>query len=181
MNWINNHKTLLQLAETSDVLTPSQAVARDAILNAIKMWEKSINLWGHPGTGKTFLAHWLHHHADLVYFSDPTRYDAQVSGDSVVAIDNAPHYRQEARRLDHEIRWGEKDFRGPRHVILITRRPVEDEVRSIGLTLTDSDIAHIEGVIRQQFGEQSLEAISQDRQQRSGLWEYVKTLAHRDQ
>ena len=179
MNWLACHKQLLQLAETEETLTPSQLSARDTILNAVKMWEKRINLWGNPGVGKTFLAHYLHHRADLVYFSDQARYDAKVSHDSVVAIDNAPHTRQEARRLYDRIRWGEKAYTGPVNVILITREPIDDAVHRIELTLTDADIAHMENLMQQQFGECEFEPISQYAQQRSGLWQYVKTLAQR--
>ena len=179
MNWLTYHKKLSQLAETGKALTPSQVSAREAILNAVKMWEKHINLWGNPGTGKTFLAHSLHHQADLVYFSNPSRYDAQVSRDSVVAIDNAPYIRQEARQLYDKIRWGDKDYTGPRNVILITRQPISDDIRKIELTLTETDIAHIENIVRQQCGASDFEPIIPYVQQRSGLWHYVKTLAQR--
>ena len=112
-------------------------------------------------------------------FQIRSRYDAKVSRDSVVAIDNAPHTRQEARRLYDRIRWGQKDYTGPRNVILITREPIDDAVRRIELTLTDTDIVHIENIIRQQFGESDFETISQYDRQRSGLWWYVKTLAQK--
>ena len=179
MKWLTCHKQLLQLAETEETLTPSQISARHAILNAVQMWEKQINLWGNPGVGKTFLVHSLHHCAELVYFSDPSRYDAQVSHDSVVAIDNAPSIRQKARRLYDKIRWGDKDYTGPANVILITRQPIDDAVRRIELTLTDADSAHIEHLIRQKFAESDLEPIDPYARQRSGLWQYLKNLAQR--
>lgn len=178
MNWLAFHKQLLQLAEIDETLTPSQALIRDAILDAV-MWEKCINLWGEPGAGKTFLVHSLHHRAELVYFSDLSRYDARVSRDSVVAIDNAPHTRQEARRLYDRIRWGQKDYTGPKNVILITRQSIDDDIRKIELTLTDIDLAHIENIIQQQFGEYDFGTVSQYVKQRSGWWWYVKNLAHR--
>lgn len=181
MNWLTFHKQLLQLTETGKTLTLSQASARDAILNAVKMWEKHINLWGNPGVGKTFLAHYLHHRADLVYFSSSELYDRKVSSDSVVAIDNAPHIRQEARRLYDDIRWGDKDYKGPVNVILITREPIDDAVHPIELTLTDADITHMENLIGQQLGEFSPEPITPYAQQRSGLWLQVKALAQREE
>ena len=176
MNWLTYHKQLLKLAETMETLMPSQISVRDALLHAIQTWEPYINLYGSHGTGKTFVAHVLHHRTALGYFSYPTHYDASVSKESVVAIDNAPHKRQEARRLYDRIRWGQKDYTGPRNVILITRRPIDDDIRKIELTLTDTDIAHIESIIQQQFGESDFETISQYEQQRSGLWWYVKNL-----
>ena len=178
MNWLTCHKRLLDLSSNDETLTPSQLSARDALLDTIYAEETRINLWGDPGTGKTFLAHYLHHRADVIYFSYQHHYDGQVSQHSVVAIDNAPHIRQEARGLYDNIRWGEKDYKGPK-VLLITRKPIADAVRQIPLTLTDADIVHIENIIRQQFGEYDFESISQYAQQHSGLWWYVKALTQR--
>jgi len=178
MNWFTCHKQLSQLAETDETLTPSQVTARDALLDKIHTGEPYINLYGHPSSGKTFLAHYLHHRADVLYFSHPDRYDEQVSQDSIVAIDNATHTRPRARGLYDKIRWRQKAYTG-RKVILITRQPIDDDVRKIELTLTDTDIVHIENIIRQQFGESDFETISQYDQQRSGLWWYLKTLAQK--
>ena len=179
MNWLTYHKQLLQLAETAEMLTPSQGSAQNAILNSIETWEQYINLCGTPGAGKTFVAHALHHRVDLLYFSNPTCYDAHVSQNLVVAIDSAPETRQEARGLYDRVRWGQKDYTGPRSVILITRQPIDDDIRKIELTLTDTDIAHMEDSIRRQFGEYDFETVSQYTQQHSGLWWYVKTLTQR--
>ena len=181
MNWLTYHKNLLQLAEVGKTLTPSQSLARDAILNALKVWKTHINLWGAAGVGKTFLGHSLHHCADLVYFVNRTRYDPQPPRGSVVVIDNAPHGRQEARNLYDEIRWGKKDYTGPVNVILITREPIDDAVHRIELTLTDADITHIENLMRQQFGECDFKPVSQYAQQRSGLWRYIKAIAQREE
>jgi len=179
MNWLTFHKQLLRLAETSETLTPSQGSARDAVLNAVEMSGKYVNLWGPPGVGKTFLVHSLHHHSDLVYFSDWTHYEAKTSRYRVVAIDNAPHTRQEARSLYDKIRWGKKDYVGPANVILITREPINDAAHRIALTLTDPDIVHMQNLVRQQFGGSDFEFVNQYVQQRSGLWWYVKNLAQR--
>ena len=176
MNWLTYHKQLLKLAETMETLMPSQISARDVLLLAIQTGEPYINLYGPPGVGKTFIAHYLHYHTDLLYFSDPMHYDASVSRESAVVIDNAPPAHQEARRLYDRIRWGQKDYTGPRNVILITREPIDDAVRRIELTLIDTDIVHIENIIRQQFGESNFETISHYDRQRSGLWRYVKNL-----
>lgn len=179
MNWLTCHKQLLKLAEIDETLTPSQTLTRDVVLDAVKMWEKRINLWGKPGAGKTFLTHFLHHRTDFLYFPNPPRYDTTVSHYSVVAIDNAPHIRQEARELYDRIRWGQKDYTGPSHVILITRQPIDDDIRKIELTLTNTDIVHVENIIQQQFGECDFEPVSQYVKQYSGLWRYVKTLAQK--
>lgn len=176
MNWLTYHKQLLKLAETMETLMPSQISVQDALLCAIQTWEPYINLYGPPGVGKTFIVHFLHHCTDLHYFSDLTHYNTSVSKGTAVAIDNAPHTRQEARQLYNNIRWGKNDYTGARNVILITRQPIDDAVRRIPLTLTDADIVHIENIIRQQFGESDFETISQYDRQRSGLWWYVKNL-----
>lgn len=181
MNWLAYHRHLLRLSETGETLTPSQASAQDAILNAIQRREGNINLWGNPGVGKTFLAHYLHHHANLVYFSSPTYYDRQVSSDSVVAIDNAPHTRQEARRLYDDLRWTGKDYSAVADVILITRQPIEDAVYRIALMLTDADITYMDMLLREQFGEFALEQGNPYVQQRSGLWRHVKALSQREE
>ena len=181
MDWLAYHRHFLRLSETGETLTPSQASEQDTLLKATQRREGNINLWGNPGVGKTFLAHYLHHRADLVYFSSPELYDRKVSSDSVVAIDNAPHIRQEARRLYDDIRWGNKDYNGPVNVILITRKPIDDAVHPIELTLTDADITHMENLIRRQLGEFSPEPITPYSQQRSGLWSQVKTLAQREE
>lgn len=175
MNWLTCHKRLSCLSATDETLTPSQLSARDTLLDTIHAQETRINLWGDTGTGKTFLAHYLHHRADVIYFSYQHHYDRQVSQHSVVTIDNAPHIRHQARGLYDNIRWGEKNYTGPK-VILITRKPVEDAIRHIPLELTDADIVHIENIIHQQFGESDFEDFSEYDRQRSGLWWYVKTL-----
>lgn len=180
MNWLAYHRHLLQLSETGETLTPSQVSAQDALLKAIRGREMNINLWGNPGVGKTFLAHYLHHRADLVYFSSPTCYDRQVSLNSVVAIDNAPHARQEARRLYDKIRWTGKDYSAVANVILITRQPIKDAVYQIALTLTDADIDCMDRLLQQQFDDFALEQGNLYTQQRSGLWRHVKALAQRE-
>ena len=179
MDWLTIYKCLSQLASTTETLTPSQISGREAILNAVQTWEHHINLHGSPGVGKTFLMCYFHYRADLLYFSDPAHYDASVSKEATVAIDNAPSTRQETRGLYDKIRWGNKDYTGPRNVILITREPIDDAVHRIELTLTDADRSHIEQLIRQQFSEYDIETPSQYDLQRSGLWWYVKTLSQR--
>ena len=181
MNWLAYHKHLSLLAEATETLTPSQASTQDTILKAVRRREGNINLWGNPGVGKTFLAHYLHHRADLVYFSSPTCYDRQVSSNSVIAIDNAPHTRQAARRLYDDIRWTGKDYSAVANVILITRQPIEDAVHRIALTLTNTDITYMNKLLLQQFGDFALEEGNLYLQQSSGLWGHVKALAQREQ
>lgn len=176
MKWITYHKQLLQLAEVGETLTPSQILTRRAILDALKKWKQCINLWGAPGVGKTFLVHSMHHSTDLVYFSDWTQYDTNVSQYNVVAIDNAPHNRQLSRRIYDAIRWGKGNYTGPVNIILITRQTIDDDVYHIELSLTESDITHIEETMQQQFGEYNFETVNEFARRRSGLWRYIRNL-----
>ena len=181
MNWLAYHTHLLRLSETGETLTPSQESARDAILEVIRRREGNINLWGNPGVGKTFLAHYLYHRADLVYFSSPICYDRQASSNPVVAIDNAPHAPQETRHLYDDIRWTGKDYSAVANVILITRQPIEDAVYRIALMLTDADIAHMDMLLQEQFGDFTLKQDNPYVQQHSGLWRHVKALIQREE
>ena len=158
-------------------MTPSQVSARDAICNAIRRQEGQMNLWGSLGVGKTFLAHYLHHRADLLYFPSPERYDGKVAPGSTVVIDSASHHRQDARRLYDNIRWSGKDYGAVANVMLITRKPIEDAVHRIALALTEEDVTHVEALMQQRFGVCDFGQVTPYAQHRSGLWLQVKTLA----
>ena len=177
MKWLTIHNHLSQCAETEETLTPSQVSARDAIRDAIRRQEGHMNLWGSPGVGKTFLAHYLHHRADLLYFPSPERYDRKVAPGSTVVIDNAPHHRQAARSLYDKIRWSGKDYSAVANVMLITRKPIEDAVHRMALAFTEEDVTHMEVLMQQRFGVCDSGQVTPYAQHRSGLWLQVKALA----
>ncbi len=175
MLWQSYHRKLLALAENATFLTDSQREAGQSLQQEIADYQQRINLWGGPGVGKTFLAHHLHHRAEGLYFSSaaPLRCpSAEVSPGSVVIIDNAPHDRGSARLIFGEMLWA-----GASSVILVTRQPIDDAVRRIELGLTAQDLAQIEAVMRQQFGDFPAEALSDYERQRSGIWARVRALS----
>ncbi len=183
MNWVSYHKQLLQLSENAEPLTPSQTSAKTAIISAIQGAAGHINLWGNPGVGKTFLAHYLHYRADVLYFSSHACYDRKASSDSTVAIDNGPYTLQESRLIYDNIRWSvtTNNYSAVANVILITREPILDVIARIELTLTDADIAHMETIVQQQFGDVDIPPVSPDARQNSGLWLYVKNLTQKSE
>ena len=68
MHWQSHHRKLLALAETGETLTTSQQTVYEFLHQAIEDYQQRINLWGSPGVGKTFLAHYLHYCAEGLYF-----------------------------------------------------------------------------------------------------------------
>ena len=177
MLWQKYHRKLLALAETDHFLTESQRNASREIQKEIADYEQRINLCGSPGVGKTFLSHYLHHQSEVLYFSSPETYQSsEVSQGDVILIDNAPHDRQAARLIYGDVLWV-----GASSVVLVTRQPILDAVRRVGLSLTDSDIAHIENVMRQQFREFPIDNLSHSDWARSGIWAYLKSRSMADE
>ncbi len=168
MLWQSYHRKLLALAETNETLTASQQAACQFLQREIRDYQQRINLWGAPGVGKTFLAHHLHHCADGLYFSSvETCSHAEVSPNSVVIIDNAPHDRSAARSIFGDVLWA-----GASSVFLVTRQPIDDAVRRVELGLTTRELARIEDVIRGLFGHfptNDLRAVD-------GIWQRLKVL-----
>ena len=172
MHWQFYHGKLLALAETGETLTPSQRAVGQFLRRAIRDHQQRIGLWGAPGVGKTFLAHHLHHCADGLYFSSTeTCSHTEVSPNSVVIIDNAPHDRSSARSIFGDVLWA-----GAAAVILVTRQPIDDAVRSVALGLTTRDLAQIEHVMRGLFDLFPTDGLRDG----SGIWQRVKTLAERN-
>jgi len=172
MLWQSYHGKLLALSETDDSLTDSQRIACESIQQAIADYEQCINLWGGPGTGKTFLAHYLHHRAEGIYFGSAEYYRrAEVSPNSVIIIDNAPHDRKLARVIVGDILW-----LGAVSVILITRQPINDAVRKIHLSLINDDIKQIKRVISQKFGPLQIDRPEEHDFQQGGIWTLIKAL-----
>ena len=172
MHWQYYHRKLLALAETGETLTTSQQAICQFLRQEIKDYQQRINLWGSPGVGKTFLAHYLHHCAEGLYFISPE--DCPITGispNSVVIIDNAPSDRSLTRSIFGDMLWT-----GASSVILVTRHPIDDEVRRIELALTDRDRAQIEGVISKLFVHLSLDKVDDFERHRSGIWEQLKVL-----
>ena len=173
MLWQSYHRKLLALAETSETLTASQQAVCQFLRQEIGDYQQRINLWGTPGVGKTFLAHYLHHGAEGLYFSSAENcLTTEISPNSVVIVDNAPSDRSLARSTFGNMLWA-----GASSVILVTRQPIDDAVRRIELALTDRDMAQIEGVMRKLFAHLPLDKVCDFKHYRSGIWEQLKVLA----
>lgn len=160
------------LAETSEALTASQQAACQLLRQEIGDYQQRINLWGTPGVGKTFLAHHLHHCAEGLYFtSEENCPRAEISPNSVVIIDNAPSARSWARSIFGDMLWADASS-----VILVTRQPIDDAVRSIELTLTDEDLAQIESVMHKLFAHLPVYKVGDFERHRSGIWKPLKVV-----
>jgi len=171
MIWQEYHRNLLKLAKTGDLLTKSQREAYEFIYQAVVNYEQRINLWGNPGSGKTFLAHYLHLNKDFSYFQNIEIYREYKNSkpSSTIIIDNAPHERKLARVIFDDVFW-----KGSLNVILITREPINDAVRRINLSLTDDDVKQIQELIKQIFNVEIMEIPDNYTIQQSGIWSLLK-------
>ena len=173
MLWQSYHRKLLALAETNETLTTSQQTVCQFLRQEIGDYQQRINLWGTPGVGKTFLAHYLHHCAEGLYFSSVENcLTTEISPNSVVIVDNALSDRSLARSTFGDVLWAKASS-----VILVTRQPIDDAVRRIELALTDRDMAQIEGVISKFFPHLPLDKVRDFERHRSGIWKRLKVLA----
>jgi len=174
MIWQECHRSLLKLAEMGDLLTKSQQEAYEFIYQAVANYEQRINLWGNPGSGKTFLGHYLHFNKDFSYFHNIEAYrrSGGPESNSVVIIDNAPHERRLARVIFGDVFWKSNS-----NVILITREPIIDAIRRINLSLTDDDIKQIQKLIEQMFNVKIMGTPDNYAIQRSGIWALLKDVA----
>lgn len=175
MRWQSYHRKLLKLAEIGETLTSSQQVVGRFLRREIRDHQQRIDLWGAPGVGKTFLAHHLHHCADGLYFSSvETCSHTEVSPNSVVIVDNAPHDRSSARSIFGDVLWA-----GASSVVLVTRQPIDDAVRTVELGLTIQELAQVEDVIRRLFGHFPSDDLRDVDCLRCGIWQRLNTLAER--
>ena len=173
MSWQSYHRKLLALAETGETLTTSQQAVCEFLHQAIEDYQQRINLWGTPGVGKTFLAHYFYHCAEGLYFSSAENCPStEISPNSVVIIDNAPSDRSLARSIFGDMLWA-----GASSVILVTHQPIDDAIRRIELTLTDRDIAQIGDVMRKLFVHLPIDKACNFERHQSGIWEQLKVLA----
>ena len=172
MLWQSYHRKLLTLAETSETLTASQQAACQFLRQEIGDYQQRINLWGSPGVGKTFLAHYLHHCTEGLYFlSAENCPSSEVSPNSVVIIDNAPHDRSSARSIFGDMLWA-----GASSVIVVTRQPIDDAVRRVELGLTAQELAQIDEVMQRLLGKLALNDVSDKGHRHSGIWGRLKDL-----
>lgn len=113
-------------------LTPSQQEAREAILERLKFLDE-VNLWGRPGTGKTFLG-WILMKERLADYVPGIQEIQRARALRTLVIDNAAWKRSEVRDILYRARqWGYS------RVVFLTAEPLEDQVATVELSLTSED------------------------------------------
>ncbi len=172
MLWSSYHYKLLALAQQQDSLTASQKKAIQSILALVHDREQRINLWGNSGVGKTFVAHCLDYQAEGLYACSIKNYKAfEFSPNSVVIFDNAPQERKSARLIFGDVLWA-----GAATVILITRKPINDAVRKVNLSLTTEDAEQFQKNVHKELGISTFELPDQYHFQQTGLWMMLKNI-----
>lgn len=124
-----------------EYFTPTQEAAYCALAERFQLPHQRINLYGAPGTGKTFLAWALERTFDAVHVIIPKRI-RQVDGQPlpILIIDNAPTYEDEIRAL-----LADADLMDAGSVLFITQKPAALKMHQVHLNLpTADDILHVE-------------------------------------
>lgn len=117
-------------------LTPSQQACR-ARIEARLVYPGIVNLYGHPGTGKTVLGWALTDDRPATFVIHSTQRDLEIVRQrDFVFVDNAEADHKAFRRL-----LGELENTGVQRAVIATHYPVDDYVFRAELNLTDEDIA----------------------------------------
>lgn len=123
-----------------DYFTPTQRAAYDALVEHLQFPHQRLNLWGAPGTGKTYLAWGLVRALDAVHVSVASRlreHDGQPL--PTLILDNAPSYEDEIRTL-----LADAALMDAGSVVFITHKPAALRMRQIHLAPpTPDDIRQI--------------------------------------
>lgn len=122
-------------------LTPSQQRAKAAILERLKFLDE-VNLWGCPGTGKTFLG-WILQKEQLADYVATPEHISSAGTVRTVVIDNVGWRRHEVRDILHRAR----KF-GYNKLILITSEPVQEQMATVELILTREDLEWVAANLR---------------------------------
>lgn len=117
-------------------LTPSQQGAWNALLERLKFLNE-VNLWGRPGTGKTFLG-WILHKQRVAEYIPSFEQIRQAGLFRTIIIDNAGWRRREVRDIIHLARLAGYD-----RVILITQEPVQEQMATVELFLNPEDVEQV--------------------------------------
>ena len=130
MEWLN----LIKMKADVTWLTKSQAPVYKAILT---QWSNQpfINLYGPPGSGKSFIARLLSSKNKYVYTTDLN----QVPEDSKNVIMDDANYTRSLRIIASERRLA--------RVILVTQSPIKEAMPICELKLNEGDVRQVEGVL----------------------------------
>lgn len=127
--------TLNRIRQSADSswLTPSQQRVKAAILERLKFLDE-VNLWGRPGTGKTFLG-WMLRKERIADYVATAGHVGPAGAVRTIVIDNAGWRRYEVREILHCARRS-----GYNRLILITPEPVQEQMATVELLLTQEDL-----------------------------------------
>ncbi len=114
-------------------LTPNQKAAYTQL---IERWQflDEINLWGSPGSGKTFIGWVLHKQGYAIYVSDPKRIPS-FSVHSAIIVDNCFWSRQTIRKVLQDCR-----LLRYQKIALITSEPAQDQIACIEVKCSPEDL-----------------------------------------
>lgn len=114
---------------SAEWLTPSQKDVLDTLTKKFTA-HKTINIYGRPGTGKTFLAWNLAKVMGATYALD---IEAPGLGARVI-LDNCKHAKHQYRTMLLTMH-----LKGVTKLVLITDKKIPDDITSLELSLTDAD------------------------------------------
>lgn len=118
-----------------EFFTPTQRAVYDALIECLQFPNQRINLYGAPGTGKTYIAWGLVRALEAVHvpISDRLReFDGQPM--PILILDNAPTYEDEVRSL-----LADAALMDAGSVVFITHKPSALRMRQIHLGLPTPD------------------------------------------
>lgn len=114
-------------------LTPSQQVAWNLLLERLSFLDE-VNLWGRHGVGKTFIS-WMMEAQGLAVYAPRLEEVKERSLQRTIVVDNVSWRRGEVREVLRYCR-----SQGYEKIVLITTEPVQDQMSTIELRLTNEDL-----------------------------------------
>lgn len=139
--WIRLHNRVKESA-CWELLAPSQRRAFCAVREAAR-YANRINVYGESGTGKTFLGWTLARELGVLYLPDPSD---QMERAEVMVIDESPSTRSQSRLLYDTAQQYAKS------VVLLTRKPIEDHIVQVHLSITEEDMSWVKDTLNRLEG-----------------------------